>query len=683
ETEIILQGFREEEAYDKFGVTRQATVGDVAIEDGGVPLPADPLAGAVVDGLEDFGPVNAHVTWSNSPQPGTLGNAGQVEIVRNVVRDANDDFVPDADDTGLPTTTVQSSTTRFDANPFFGGAYCTRYAPESPFADPATGIVRLPGCRGALSVNVNTAPPPNPNNPNLDPEPFERSVYDAGDPYAGTIEVVFEDFYDPRVDGCAFGPTVRGRDEGLNGVESSPSGIAGQDGQLILPGDLDPDGNPDLIVNLDGTTSFSASTSRRVADPTLQYLGEPDAVPQAFAATLYHPWAGCAGSSALTGAALNSHPSQSDETQGRPWAVNRSAPLIEFLPTVPGVRPAARILVPDADGNFIIDAGVVVDAGVPAAENREAARKRAESLCDVRTRDFDNDFLEGALISDMNGDGLISEGAQVFRSELAAVSWNFLMFLTTTSCNSVSGGDDLDDADCFRPSTPWALGRCSLSQPQFCRNVKGILGVAGLQRNDVRAGGNGAFGRRDFIWHSGGELVLRYKRRNVFGVSADFAEDVTKTNWGVEFTWIGPRPFLDNNALDNTTSSHTLNLTVSVDRPTFINFLNANRTFFMNTQWFFQYLPQHEVSFPGQGPFNALFTFAVFTGYYQDRFLPQVVTVYDFRSQSGGFLPQISYRFTEAFSITFGVSFFIGRGERVVMPLNGFAPAANRAGGNA
>jgi hypothetical protein len=75
-----------------------------------------------------------------------------------------------------------------------------------------------------------------------------------------------------------------------------------------------------------------------------------------------------------------------------------------------------------------------------------------------------------------------------------------------------------------------------------------------------------------------------------------------------------------------------------------------------------------------------LFTFAVFTGYFQDRFLPQLVTVFDFRSQSGGFLPSISYRFTEAFSVTFGVSFFIGRKEYVEMPVRGFAPYGNRAG---
>jgi hypothetical protein len=151
----------------------------------------------------------------------------------------------------------------------------------------------------------------------------------------------------------------------------------------------------------------------------------------------------------------------------------------------------------------------------------------------------------------------------------------------------------------------------------------------------------------------------------------------------VEFTWIGPTPFFDNNSFNNTTDSHALNLTVSVDRPTFINFLNANRTFFMNSQWFFQYLTDYNTGFFSTGPFNALFTFAIFTGYYQDRLLPQVVTVYDFRSQSGGFLPQVSYRFTEAFSITVGVSFFIGRSERIVMPLNGIGPTANRAGENA
>jgi hypothetical protein len=298
--------------------------------------------------------------------------------------------------------------------------------------------------------------------------------------------------------------------------------------------------------------------------------------------------------------------------------------------------------------------------------------------CNFRDRNYEAEFVAGT--------------AQLFRSEMAVFSWNFLQFLVISTCDTDTGGDDLDSPECFDPRRPdpsgetgpttsqaWAHDRCSLAAPQYCRNVKGFLSVAGLTRNDVRAGGSSRFGRRTFGWHSGGETMLRYDRRNVFGLAADFAEDVSKTNWGMEFTWFGPISFVNNDDFRNVSDSHVFNLTVSVDRPTFINFLNANRTFFMNTQWFFQYIPDWDDAFTGTGPFNVLFTFAVFTGYYQDRLLPNFVTVYDFRSQSGGVLPSLQYRFTEAFSLTVGINLFWGRGELRDMPVRGFAPSVNRA----
>ena len=70
-----------------------------------------------------------------------------------------------------------------------------------------------------------------------------------------------------------------------------------------------------------------------------------------------------------------------------------------------------------------------------------------------------------------------------------------------------------------------------------------------------------------------------------------------------------------------------------------INFLNQNRTFFLNTQWFFQYIMDYDSGFVQTGPLNVLFTVAIFTGYFQDRLNPQLVTVFDFKSQSGGVLP--------------------------------------------
>ncbi|MGE4608199.1 MAG: hypothetical protein AAEJ52_15780, partial [Myxococcota bacterium] len=138
----------------------------------------------------------------------------------------------------------------------------------------------------------------------------------------------------------------------------------------------------------------------------------------------------------------------------------------------------------------------------------------------------------------------------------------------------------------------------------------------------------------------------------------------------------------NNNEFDGTKSVDTLNLTVSVDRPTFINFLNANRTFFFNSQWFFRYVNGHTHG-TGGDEWDVLFTFAVFTGYFQDRLNPSLVTVYDFNSESGGVLTSINYRFTEAFSATMGISFFFGHTELTDMSVNPIGPPSNRAGANA
>jgi hypothetical protein len=481
-----------------------------------------------------FGLVEDWVTWSNDRQPGTIG--------------------------------------------FEGGEYCTRYAPDNPMANEL-GLVRLPGCRGAVSVNVNQG--------------------------LNRVEVEFEDFYTPRQDGCIFGPRVGGLD--VQAVQVDPeTGAVSENTRLQaeLEETCFNETTPLVNAGLQSGPDISIKSFHRAPVGPIPPPGEfRSAGPIPGAGTLFHPTAGC-----------------------------------QFAG--PGIEGGGGVWNPaEPSGRFV---------------------------CDFRRRDYESDFLAG------NG--------QVFRNELSAWSWNFMVLLVMTSCNVVSGGDDIEEGDCFDPNRSWEVGRCSYSQPYRCRNVKGFLNVAGLSKNDVRAGGNPRFGRRDFIWHSGGELSLRYARRNVFGFSMDFAEDVTKTNWGMEFTWIGDIPFIDNSSLNAISDSGALNLTVSVDRPTFINFLNANRTFFMNTQWFFQYLTDYKKGFTSQGPFNVLFTFAVFTGYFQDRFLPQLVTVFDFRSQSGGFLPSISYRFTEAFSVTLGVSFFIGRKEYVEMPVRGFAPYGNRAG---
>jgi hypothetical protein len=121
-----------------------------------------------------------------------------------------------------------------------------------------------------------------------------------------------------------------------------------------------------------------------------------------------------------------------------------------------------------------------------------------------------------------------------------------------------------------------------------------------------------------------------------------------------------------------------------VDRPTFVNFLNQNRTLFINSQWFFQYVNGYERGFTSNGPWNVLATFTVSTGYFQDRLLPSVTLVYDFGSVSGGILPEITYSFTANFSASVGLAGFWGSFQKRVPPLyqNALDPRVGRGAYN-
>jgi hypothetical protein len=242
---------------------------------------------------------------------------------------------------------------------------------------------------------------------------------------------------------------------------------------------------------------------------------------------------------------------------------------------------------------------------------------------------------------------------QALRNELGGASYNFMILLAGLGASS---GTD--------PG-------CDPTNPFSCMLVRGIFGIAGLKRPEVRAGGNGDFGRRDFIWSGGAEVQLRYQKRNVLGFAADFAEDRTKTNWSLEATWVPNQAYTIVSEPHGYGLRDTFNLTVSVDRSTFINFLNPNRTFFFNGQvfvrWIDDYVDNDQMGV--HGPFTALWTLSAFTGYHQDRLLPGVTWVHDGFSNSGGLIGQMSYRFTENFSATFGVAGFYGKPDSFQVPI--------------
>jgi hypothetical protein len=283
----------------------------------------------------------------------------------------------------------------------------------------------------------------------------------------------------------------------------------------------------------------------------------------------------------------------------------------------------------------------------------------------------------------LSNGGYGAAAGQLFNSEMAALSFNMQNLLVAFSVPSATAqATGIIEQTELNPSDPFSLmpNQCSFKQPQYCSNVKSFYSISGAQRNAIRAGGSSQFGRRDFVWQSGGEAVLQYQKRNVFGISADFAEDVTKSNWGMEASWIANNQFTDNNSITGLSESDTVNMTISVDRPTFINFLNPGRTFFFNSQVFFQYVTSYKSGFTSNGPFNMLGTFTIQTGYFQDRMLPGITFVYDLNSNSGAILPQLTYRFTENFSASVGMNFFYGRFERVDIPIAPLGVIGTEAG---
>jgi hypothetical protein len=344
--------------------------------------------------------------------------------------------------------------------------------------------------------------------------------------------------------------------------------------------------------------------------------------------------------------------------------------------------------------DFFYNAPTYYDAGGTVVFGSQAQNPAAGAAFDS----CDASAYPTQLIAEYGGAQFVPCGkgghpmtGQPFSSEMAALSWNFLAFLVIQDGQTILTDRQEDcltnPTDPFCSLTAYEQARevfldpdaCSFVQPALCDTFRTLQGAVGLQRNVRKSGGNGVHGRRTFTWQSGGEAILTYNKRNVLGFSMDFAEDVSKANFSFEFTWIEGVQVANRNQYDDLDTVNDFNLTMSVDRPTFINFLNANRTFFFNWQVFVGYRQGWEKGMTTEGAWSMLTTFTVGTAYFQDRLSPNITSVYDVQTQSGAILTGISYRFTQNFSAAVGMAFFYGKPDFVDEPIAGFGPAGNRS----
>lgn len=157
----------------------------------------------------------------------------------------------------------------------------------------------------------------------------------------------------------------------------------------------------------------------------------------------------------------------------------------------------------------------------------------------------------------------------------------------------------------------------------------------------------------------GGQTSTIYDRVNTTGLSVDYFEQFTGLVFRVESSY-------SNNELVNNTKkanwvdkADVVRWSIGLDRPTFIPFLNKDRTFFLSAQFFDTWYLDHEGGQDGMfvGKHNYIITGFAQTHYLRDQLIPQAFGVWEEQSDSwvAGF--QVEYLFNNYLSMVLGGNF--------------------------
>ena len=190
---------------------------------------------------------------------------------------------------------------------------------------------------------------------------------------------------------------------------------------------------------------------------------------------------------------------------------------------------------------------------------------------------------------------------------------------------------------------------------------------------------------------------VHFPRVLLVGTSADFYIDYIKSAFRVELAWTDGEEFADTSKPRLFSESDVARWVVGWDRPTYIRFLNPNRTFLLSGQIFGQHLLDHErfmnpanasriaagtseiQTFPASSTVNGtggmvgfqdwdhnfIGTFLIQGFYMNDRVQPRFITAYDIRAQAGVIGPAIDWLITDRWQVTLGANMKFGRSRNI------------------
>ena len=161
---------------------------------------------------------------------------------------------------------------------------------------------------------------------------------------------------------------------------------------------------------------------------------------------------------------------------------------------------------------------------------------------------------------------------------------------------------------------------------------------------------------------------IEFPRINLIGGSLDFYIDPLKTVFRVEAALSEGEEFADTSRTSLFRESKVLRYVIGIDRPTFIRWLNPNRSFLISAQLFGQHLLDHheETGISGakvgmaDWEENWIGTLLFQGNYMNDRLNPKIIFARDFRAHGNAIAPSLEYLLSDHWRINVGANFKTG-----------------------
>jgi len=156
---------------------------------------------------------------------------------------------------------------------------------------------------------------------------------------------------------------------------------------------------------------------------------------------------------------------------------------------------------------------------------------------------------------------------------------------------------------------------------------------------------------------------LYYPRVKLFGASADFQSEALGAAFRFEGAYTIGEEFPNTARTALYSKNNVLRTVLGIDRPTFIPFINPNRTTLISAQIFWQHIFDHERH---QGAFGAYgmpdwkddvtITLLVKAFLMQDRLSPQIIQAYDMKARAYVISPQIDWIVNDKLTFSLGAN---------------------------